>query len=203
MLIGRCWDTHHWCKRLNMLSSKCCSHLAGSLSLGLPYQASAKKLVRILSTRLPNAQISRMHWCFRAVFRTARQCSPCQDAITPYLVPVLESRARYGAAIVSTPRVQYTSNSKCCRFSSIRTLRNLLLRHLTISEAARPLLVMASPSGSLDEKHVATTNVAAARQTAETTIHAVANNGNVIDDGLQRGLKGRHLQMIAFGGVVG
>ncbi|KAI1122631.1 amino acid permease/ SLC12A domain-containing protein [Nemania abortiva] len=32
---------------------------------------------------------------------------------------------------------------------------------------------------------------------------AVADNGNVIDDGLQRGLKNRHVQMIAFGGVVG
>ncbi|KAI0459057.1 amino acid permease/ SLC12A domain-containing protein [Xylaria acuta] len=32
---------------------------------------------------------------------------------------------------------------------------------------------------------------------------AVADNGNVMDDGLQRGLKNRHLQMIAFGGVVG
>ncbi|KAI0382181.1 amino acid permease/ SLC12A domain-containing protein [Hypomontagnella monticulosa] len=32
---------------------------------------------------------------------------------------------------------------------------------------------------------------------------ALASNGNVIDDGLQRGLKNRHLQMIAFGGVVG
>lgn len=32
---------------------------------------------------------------------------------------------------------------------------------------------------------------------------AHASNGNVIDDGLQRGLKNRHLQMIAFGGVVG
>ncbi|KAI5921240.1 amino acid permease [Camillea tinctor] len=31
----------------------------------------------------------------------------------------------------------------------------------------------------------------------------LASNGNVIDDGLQRGLKNRHLQMIAFGGVVG
>lgn len=28
-------------------------------------------------------------------------------------------------------------------------------------------------------------------------------NGNVLDDGLQRGLKSRHLQMIAFAGVVG
>ncbi|KAI0417794.1 amino acid permease/ SLC12A domain-containing protein [Xylaria grammica] len=32
---------------------------------------------------------------------------------------------------------------------------------------------------------------------------ALADNGNLIDDGLQRGLKSRHLQMIAFGGVVG
>ncbi|KAI0872155.1 amino acid permease/ SLC12A domain-containing protein [Hypoxylon argillaceum] len=32
---------------------------------------------------------------------------------------------------------------------------------------------------------------------------AVADNGNVMDDGLQRGLKNRHVQMIAFGGVVG
>lgn len=31
----------------------------------------------------------------------------------------------------------------------------------------------------------------------------LAANGNLIDDGLQRGLQGRHLQMIAFGGVVG
>ncbi|ORY68656.1 amino acid permease [Pseudomassariella vexata] len=31
----------------------------------------------------------------------------------------------------------------------------------------------------------------------------VANNGNIIDDGLQRGLKDRHLIMISFGGVVG
>ncbi|KAI1369954.1 amino acid permease/ SLC12A domain-containing protein [Xylaria arbuscula] len=31
----------------------------------------------------------------------------------------------------------------------------------------------------------------------------VADNGNLIDDGLQRGLKSRHLQMIAFGGIVG
>ncbi|KAE9985814.1 hypothetical protein EG327_004571 [Venturia inaequalis] len=36
---------------------------------------------------------------------------------------------------------------------------------------------------------------------AETSEYAA--NGNVIDDGLQRGLKNRHLQMIAFGGVVG
>ncbi|KAI0438211.1 amino acid permease/ SLC12A domain-containing protein [Xylaria telfairii] len=37
----------------------------------------------------------------------------------------------------------------------------------------------------------------------EASATAVADNGNVIDDGLQRGLKNRHLQMIAFGGVVG
>lgn len=34
-------------------------------------------------------------------------------------------------------------------------------------------------------------------------VQNVSSNGNVIDDGLQRGLKSRHLQMIAFGGVVG
>jgi amino acid permease len=37
----------------------------------------------------------------------------------------------------------------------------------------------------------------------EVFAQGVASNGNVIDDGLQRGLKGRHLQMIALGGVVG
>lgn len=31
----------------------------------------------------------------------------------------------------------------------------------------------------------------------------IATNGNIIDDGLQRGLKSRHLQMISLGGVVG
>ncbi|OTB09473.1 hypothetical protein M426DRAFT_316024 [Hypoxylon sp. CI-4A] len=38
---------------------------------------------------------------------------------------------------------------------------------------------------------------------SETGEVAHASNGNVIDGGLQRGLKNRHLQMIAFGGVVG
>ncbi|KAI1777508.1 amino acid permease/ SLC12A domain-containing protein [Hypoxylon cercidicola] len=37
----------------------------------------------------------------------------------------------------------------------------------------------------------------------ETSDIALASNGNIIDHGLQRGLKNRHLQMIAFGGVVG
>ena len=32
---------------------------------------------------------------------------------------------------------------------------------------------------------------------------AVASNGNELDNGLQRGLKNRHLVMISFGGVVG
>nr|OQO30739.1 hypothetical protein B0A51_02435 [Rachicladosporium sp. CCFEE 5018] len=41
------------------------------------------------------------------------------------------------------------------------------------------------------------------RSLAASLPHAVANNVNVLDEGLQRGLKGRHLQMIAFGGVVG
>jgi yeast amino acid transporter len=30
----------------------------------------------------------------------------------------------------------------------------------------------------------------------------VASNGNIMDDGLQRGLKGRHLQMIALESIV-
>lgn len=32
---------------------------------------------------------------------------------------------------------------------------------------------------------------------------AIAPNGNIVDNGLQRGLKSRHLTMISFGGVVG
>ncbi|GAP92919.1 putative amino acid permease [Rosellinia necatrix] len=42
-----------------------------------------------------------------------------------------------------------------------------------------------------------------ATESKEGYANAVADNGNLIDDGLQRGLKNRHLQMIAFGGVVG
>ncbi|KAH8886267.1 amino acid permease [Thozetella sp. PMI_491] len=38
---------------------------------------------------------------------------------------------------------------------------------------------------------------------AEGLSYGVADNGNIIDDGLQRGLKNRHLVMISFGGVVG
>ena len=37
----------------------------------------------------------------------------------------------------------------------------------------------------------------------KTPATGFASNGNVMDGGLQRGLKGRHLQMIALGGVVG
>ncbi|KAK5164762.1 uncharacterized protein LTR77_009425 [Saxophila tyrrhenica] len=37
----------------------------------------------------------------------------------------------------------------------------------------------------------------------EKPVPPVANNGNEIDNGLQRGLKNRHLVMISFGGVVG
>ncbi|KAI0475153.1 amino acid permease/ SLC12A domain-containing protein [Xylariaceae sp. FL0804] len=55
------------------------------------------------------------------------------------------------------------------------------------------------PPGVVDEKSPATPeNVA-----VEGDVVELARNGNVIDDGLQRGLKNRHLQMIAFGGVVG
>ncbi|KAJ9150923.1 General amino acid permease AGP3 [Pleurostoma richardsiae] len=38
---------------------------------------------------------------------------------------------------------------------------------------------------------------------ADTASIALADNGNVLEDGLQRGLKNRHLVMIGFGGVVG
>lgn len=52
--------------------------------------------------------------------------------------------------------------------------------------------VVSRPSFSAGSAEVATGNV-----------QTVSSNGNVLDDGLQRGLKSRHLQMIAFGGVVG
>ncbi|KAI1075537.1 amino acid permease/ SLC12A domain-containing protein [Whalleya microplaca] len=58
---------------------------------------------------------------------------------------------------------------------------------------------MASPPGVIDEKKLA----AADDVPLGATEVALASNGNIIDDGLQRGLKNRHLQMIAFGGVVG
>jgi amino acid transporter len=57
-----------------------------------------------------------------------------------------------------------------------------------------------------DEKHVvadSVSNGASDEVAGEVLAQGVASNGNVIDDGLQRGLKGRHLQMIALGGVVG
>ncbi len=54
------------------------------------------------------------------------------------------------------------------------------------------------------------TDVVASPVTSSLDEHAggghydgVASNGNLLDDGLQRGLKGRHMQMIALGGVVG
>ncbi len=57
-----------------------------------------------------------------------------------------------------------------------------------------------------DEKHV--TNIAVSNGlsdelVSEDLVKGIASNGNIMDDGLQRGLKGRHLQMIALGGVVG
>ena len=65
---------------------------------------------------------------------------------------------------------------------------------------------MAISAESTGEKDAVTTNVSHQGQpevVGEMITDTVANNGNVIDDGLQRGLKSRHLQMIAFGGVVG
>nr|OQO23036.1 hypothetical protein B0A51_08781 [Rachicladosporium sp. CCFEE 5018] len=65
---------------------------------------------------------------------------------------------------------------------------------------------MESPTESHDKKMGVSNAVApdAHPEVAGGIIaHAVASNGNVLDEGLQRGLKGRHLQMIAFDGVVG
>lgn len=45
--------------------------------------------------------------------------------------------------------------------------------------------------------------VAAAHDAGERKAIPAAANGNILDNGLQRGLKGRHLQMIALGGVIG
>lgn len=61
---------------------------------------------------------------------------------------------------------------------------------------------------SSKEKHIVDVVAQPAPKTgnSDTTtgeVQPAASNGNVIDDGLQRGLKSRHLQMIAFGGVVG
>ncbi|KUL84700.1 hypothetical protein ZTR_07611 [Talaromyces verruculosus] len=49
----------------------------------------------------------------------------------------------------------------------------------------------------------ATATSPTADEDSKGTSYAVADNGNVIENGLQRGLKSRHLVMISFGGVVG
>lgn len=57
-----------------------------------------------------------------------------------------------------------------------------------------------------DEKTVQfgpVTNVSICSEEAGDVEPIHAKNGNVMDDGLQRGFKMRHLQMIALGGVVG
>ena len=61
---------------------------------------------------------------------------------------------------------------------------------------------MAQPQ-STDENKIAAVTVDATPSETENKPFSVAKNGNVIDNGLQRGLKNRHLVMISFGGVVG
>jgi len=61
-------------------------------------------------------------------------------------------------------------------------------------------------SKEIDEKHVVIDSASDGPTDEiadEVSAQGVASNGNRMDDGLQRGLKGRHLQMIALGGVVG
>jgi len=63
---------------------------------------------------------------------------------------------------------------------------------------------IASEMDSINDKNVATdSELDRTTDEVDAPTHGVASNGNIIDDGLQRGLKGRHLQMIALGGVVG
>ena len=54
-----------------------------------------------------------------------------------------------------------------------------------------------------EENKIVPITVDAAPPEKENKPFATAKNGNVIDNGLQRGLKNRHLVMISFGGVVG
>ncbi|KUI72436.1 hypothetical protein VM1G_07615 [Cytospora mali] len=49
----------------------------------------------------------------------------------------------------------------------------------------------------------ATADTSSAQESGEGTSEAILDNGNLMEDGLQRGLKHRHLTMISFGGVVG
>lgn len=54
-----------------------------------------------------------------------------------------------------------------------------------------------------EENKIVPVTIDAAPPENENKPFATAKNGNVIDNGLQRGLKNRHLVMISFGGVVG
>ena len=54
-----------------------------------------------------------------------------------------------------------------------------------------------------DDNKIVPTEINPAPPENEKKPFATAKNGNVIDNGLQRGLKNRHLVMISFGGVVG
>ncbi|KAK4891162.1 hypothetical protein LTR27_010236 [Elasticomyces elasticus] len=57
-------------------------------------------------------------------------------------------------------------------------------------------------SSALEDSKIASVDIVLT-SAGESEKFAVASNGNVIDNGLQRGLKNRHLVMISFGGVVG
>ncbi|KAK3659098.1 hypothetical protein LTR56_001535 [Elasticomyces elasticus] len=57
-------------------------------------------------------------------------------------------------------------------------------------------------SSAIEDSKIASVDIVST-SAGESEKFALASNGNVIDNGLQRGLKNRHLVMISFGGVVG
>ena len=58
-------------------------------------------------------------------------------------------------------------------------------------------------SWTADDNKIVPTEVNLAPPENENKPFATAKNGNVIDNGLQRGFKNRYLIMISFGSVVG